>query len=63
MASSMAALESKVTEVKRDVSSNTAHIDEAERCISDTEDATEKQEPHWTRPSSELPILNPKLII
>lgn len=42
MANSMTALESKVTEVKRDVSSNTARIDDAERCISDTEDATEK---------------------
>lgn len=42
MANSMAALESKVTEVKRDVLSNTTRIDEAERCISDTEDVTEK---------------------
>lgn len=38
----MAALESKVKEVKQDVSSNTACIDEAERRTSDTEDATEK---------------------
>lgn len=42
MANSMATLESKVTEVKRDVSSHTARVDEAERRISDTEDAMEK---------------------
>jgi len=37
MANSMAALECKVTEVKRDVSSDATRIEEAERRINDTE--------------------------
>lgn len=37
IANSMAALESKVSDVKRDVSSNATQIKEAEGCIHDTE--------------------------
>ncbi|KAL7875941.1 hypothetical protein AOLI_G00109040, partial [Acnodon oligacanthus] len=41
MANSMAALESKMAEVKGDVAANTARIDEAERRVGDAEDALE----------------------
>lgn len=44
MASSMAALENKVTEVQRDVSTNTARIEEAEGRINETETTLEKTE-------------------
>ncbi|KAL7881423.1 hypothetical protein AOLI_G00082710 [Acnodon oligacanthus] len=41
MAKSMAALESKMAEVKGDVAANTARIDEAERRVGDAEDVLE----------------------
>jgi len=43
MVNSMAALECKVTEVKRDVSSNATRIEEAERRINDTEKTHERR--------------------
>uniref|UniRef100_A0A0E9WLC7 Uncharacterized protein n=1 Tax=Anguilla anguilla TaxID=7936 RepID=A0A0E9WLC7_ANGAN len=42
MANSMAALECKVTDIKRDVSSNATRIEEAERCIHEAEKTLEK---------------------
>lgn len=44
MATSMAALESKVTEVKRDVSTNATRIEEAELRMHETENTHEKAE-------------------
>lgn len=42
MVNSMAALECKVADVKRDVSSHTKRVEEAESCIHEAENSLEK---------------------